>query len=157
MEPFDFKQRIYAFLLALGAGFLLYRTITMVAHGALDFFVLWVAILLILEMSLDFACLVSACWWGFSNEPKNGRLTLRLAAAVAIFHALRVLVFVMGRLETWLNFDVRPEHRALHHTRWSWDQVYFAATMSILGIIGVLVIWRLLVRSRKSPVRQLKN
>jgi hypothetical protein len=32
------RQRIYATLLTLGAGFLLYRTITMISQGALDQF-----------------------------------------------------------------------------------------------------------------------
>jgi hypothetical protein len=60
-----------------------------------------------------------------------------------MLHALRVLIFVLGRTGPWVDFDVRPEQRSSHAARWTWDQVYFAATLSVLGVVGVLVIWRL--------------
>ncbi len=78
------RQRIYASLLALGAGFLLYRTITLISQGALDI------------------------------------------------------------------FDVRPEYHAEHSETWTWAGVYFAAIMSVLGVIGVIIIWILIRRAKKN-------
>ena len=74
---------------------------------------------------------------------------MRLGAGGVILHAVRVLIFVLGRVGPWIDFDVRLEHRALHHTRWEIGWVYFAAIMSVLGIIGVVVIWRIRRRGQK--------
>lgn len=137
------KQRIYATLLILGSGILLSLTIHMLSNDAYDYLVLWVFILLIAELLVDAACLLSSLWWWITNDPENDRIPLRFGAAAAILHAIRILVFVLGRTGPWINFDVRPEHQALHHLRWTWFWVYFAGIMSILGLIGVIVIWRL--------------
>ena len=48
----------------------------------------------------------------------------------------------------WINFDVRPEHQAMHGESWSWGWVWFAAIMAILGIAGVLIIWIIRLRRR---------
>ena len=143
------KQRFYASLLMLGASILLFRTIMMLLQGNLKILVLWVSVLLIVEMLIDLSCLISSAIWWITNDKNKSLVALRLGAAAAFFHAFRVLIFVMGRFEPWLNFDVRPEQRALHHTRWSWGEVYFAAIMSVLGVIGVIVIWRLRIRAKK--------
>ena len=143
------RRRIYASLLALGAGILVYRSITLVSLGALYFNELWVSILLITEMLIDFGCLLSSIRWWISNDRAKATIALRLGAAAAILHALRVLIFVLGRVGPWINFDVRPEHRELHHERWTMTGVYFAAIMSILGVIGVIVIWTLIRRARR--------
>jgi len=148
------KQRLYASLLMLGAGILLFRTIMMLYQGALEILVLWVSALLIFELLIDLSCLISSARWWIANDKDKSLLALRLGAAAAIFHAFRVLIFVMGRFEPWLDFDVRPEQRALHHTHWSWEGVYFAAIMSILGVIGVIVIWRLSIRAKKMKHEQ---
>ena len=142
------RQRLYASLLALGAGFLLYRTITMFVQGALNIFVLWVFTLLIAEMLLDLSCLLASIRWWIMNDRSKSRLPLRLGTAVVFLHAIRVLIFVMGRLEPWINLDVRPEQIPMHDERWTWTGVWFAAIMSVLGIIGVIVIWILIKRSR---------
>ncbi len=92
------RQRIFASLLALGAGFLLYRTITLISQGALDIFVIWVSILLIAELLLDLSCLLSSLRWWINNGRAKARVALRLGAAVTILHALRVQVFVIGRV-----------------------------------------------------------
>jgi hypothetical protein len=144
-------QRFYAILLAFGAGFLLYRTITMMAEGYLSIFVLWVSVLLIAEFLADLSCLVASVIWGIKNNRPSSYLPLRLGTAVVFLHALRVLVFALGRTGHFYNFDVRPEYHEGHAERWSWTGVYFATTMSILSIVAVFVIWRL---RRKSEIKK---
>lgn len=143
-------QRIYASLLALGACILLYSTITMISQGSLNILALWVSILLMVEMLIDLSCLLSCIPWWISKERARARIPLRLGAAAAIFHAFRVLVFVLGRVGPWVNFDVRPEHIEAHANTWTWTGVYFAAILSVLGIIGVIVIWILIRRAKKN-------
>ena len=144
------RQRIYASLLAMGAGFLLYRTITMISQGALDILVWWVSILLIAELLLDLSCLLTCIYWWIQNDRAKARVALRLGAAVTILHALRVLVFVLGRTGPWINFDVRLDHRELHSTTWTWFGVYFAGIMAVLGVIGMIIIWILIRRAKKN-------
>jgi hypothetical protein len=144
------KQRLYASLLILGSGFLFFRTIVMIYQGSLEIFVLWVAALLILELMIDAGCLFSSVIWWISNKKRKSILPLRLAAAVIIVHAVRVLIYVLGRLETLYNFDVRPEYRVVHHTRWSWEGVYFAGIMSGLSVIVLLIIWVIMKRAKKT-------
>jgi hypothetical protein len=67
-------------------------------------------------------------------------MALRLGAAVTVFHALRVLVFVLGRTGPWLDFDVRPDYRATHDARWSWFNVIFAGTLSAAGVLVVIAV-----------------
>ena len=143
------RQRLYASLLALGTGFLLYRTVTMLVQGALDVLVLWVSLLLFAELLLDLSCLLSSIRWWITNDKSKARLPLRLCAAAIILHAIRVLIFVTGRIGPWIDFDVRPEQRAMHEARWTWTGVYFAGIMSVLGVIGVIIIWTLIRRARK--------
>jgi len=143
------KQRFYASLLILGACILLFRTIMMISQGALDVLVLWVSALLIAELLLDAACLLSSIRWWIANDKNYDRIPLRLGAAAAILHAVRALIFVLGRIGPWIDFDVRPVHRALHYTRWSSVGLYFAAIMAVLGVIGVLIIWTFRRREKK--------
>ncbi len=42
------------------------------------------------------------------------------------------------------------EYHAAHAETWTWAGVYFAAIISILGIIGVIIIWILIRRAKKS-------
>jgi len=144
------RQRIYASLLAMGAGFLLYRTITLISQGALDIFVIWVSILLIAELLLDLSCMLSSVRWWIYNDRAKARVALRVGAAVTILHAVRVLVFVIGQVGPWINFDVRSEYHAEHSETWTWAGVYFAAIMSVLGVIGVIIIWILIRRAKKN-------
>lgn len=136
------RERIYAGLLGLGACILLYRTLAMFAGGAMSLLVAWVASLLVLEFITDAVTLAGSVRWFVTGDPSRATLVLRCGAAAALIHALRVLVFALGRFEPWLNFDVRPEFHHDHAERWTWGEVYFASTMSVLGVIGVLVIWR---------------
>jgi hypothetical protein len=141
------KQRLYASLLILGSAILLFRTIHMLVYDAFDYLVLWVFVLLIAELLIDAGCLISSIWWWITNDPSNDSIPLRFGAAATILHAIRVGIFAMGRFGPWINFDVRPEHQALHHTRWTWPHVYFAIVMSCLGLLGVFIIWQLRKRS----------
>ena len=143
------RQRFYATLLALGACILLYRTITMVVQGSLSVLALWVSVLLVAELLVDLSCLLASVHWWIKNDASVSGLPLRLGAAAAILHALRVLIFLLGRTGPWTDFDVQPEQRAMHDARWTWSGVRFAAIMAILGIIGVIVIWMLIRRAGK--------
>jgi hypothetical protein len=143
------RQRIYASLLGLGAGILIFRTVSMVLEGSVAYLTWWVAGLLFLEMAIDLACLLASVRWFVHAAPRYDRLPLRLGTAAALLHAFRVLVFVLGRTGPWVNFDVRPAFHASHGERWTWADVWFASIMSVLGIIGVVVIWRIRVRNRR--------
>lgn len=80
-------------------------------------------------------------WWWIRDEAARERFALRAGAAATILHAVRVLIFVLGRTGPWVDFDVRPEQRALHAERWNWGEVYFAAVLSVMGVIVVAIIW----------------
>jgi hypothetical protein len=144
------RQRIYATLLALGACILLNLTIIMISQGTLEILAIWVSILLFVEMLIDLSCFLTTIPWWISKNRSKARVPLQLGAAAALFHALRVLVFVIGRVGPWINFDVRPEHQAAHSETWTWTGVKFAAVMAFLGVIGVIVIWVLIRRAKKN-------
>jgi hypothetical protein len=72
-------------------------------------------------------------------------IALRLAAAAAILHAFRVLIYGIGRLGLYNNFDLKPQFREITEFNIFW--VYFASILSILGIIGTIIIW---LKIRKS-------
>ncbi len=141
------NQRLYALLFILGACVLLSRTVIMLAQGSLGVLVWWVSILLIVEMLLDAGWLLGAMGWFIANNETWSHTPLRLAAAAIILHAVRVYIFVLSRVGPWMDFDVRPDMRALHHTRWTWSGVWFALIMATLGVIGVIVVWA--IRRRK--------
>lgn len=148
------KQRLYASFSILGACILLFRTVSMIAGGSLVFLTLWASVLLILELLIDTGWLASSVLWWIGNDKGRASVPLRLAAAGIILHAVRVLVFVLGRAGPWVNFDVRPEYRAEHYARWSWVGVYFAAIMALMGVLGVIIVWVLRRRtaSRNRPL-----
>ena len=142
------RQRTYAFLVTTGAGILFYRTVAMVAEGYLGILTWWAGALLLAEMIIDLACIVTAIVWFRSGDPSRDRLPLRLGTVAALLHAVRVGVYVLGRTAPALNFDVRSSQ--VHHygdTSWFW--VWFAALLALLGVAGVVVIWRIRIRNRK--------
>jgi len=155
-------------LLMFGASVLLYRTVSMIYHGAASVLVPWVAALIWIEMILDGACVVAAVPWfvaslreddedgaaSASTAPRSS-LPLRIGAACTAFHAFRVAIFVSGRCSEgrWKDFDVRPERRSDHGTRWEWWHVYFAGTLSALGLVVMLLIWK----QRRSSSRSAKD
>ncbi len=100
---------------------------------------LWVAILLVVEMANDVAVIVASINWFISNNRKYSHTPLVLGAMAALLHAFRILVFVVGRVGIWVDFDYRPEYADKIH--WTWFDVYFASIMSFLGVLAVLVIW----------------
>jgi len=134
-------------LLLVGAGILLYRTVALLAGGARKVLQWWVVALTIFEMLLDTVTLVAAARWWRSGRARNASLPLRFGAAATLLHAARVGVFVIGRTGPWVDVDVRPECRAGHRERWTWSQVVFAGAMSVLGVSGVLIMWRVRRRS----------
>jgi len=141
------KQRIYAFLLILGASILLFRTLRLLFfEQGLEILVLWVIILTILESIIDSCCIIGSLRWLISNDALKATFPLRLGAVAAILHAIRVLIYVLGRTGPWVNFDVKPIYRSSYSFDWFW--VWFAAILSVLGVIGVIVIWRLRRRSK---------
>jgi hypothetical protein len=108
-------------------------------EGAFQQLLTWVAALLVLEFILDLLCIVISFRWLLANSWVRARLPLRLAAYATLLHAFRVLIYVIGRVGPWYNFDVRPEYHHLYTFEWFW--VYFAAALSTAGIVGVFVIW----------------
>ena len=105
------RQRLYASLMILGAGFLLYRTVSLTAAGYLDIYVLWVSILLIAEMVVDLSCLLASVRWWTHHHGAGSTLALRLGTAVVFIHAVRVLVFALGRTDPFRDFDIAPGQR----------------------------------------------
>lgn len=141
------KQRIYAFFLILGASILVFRTLRlMFFEQGLEILVLWVIILTIVEFLIDFSCIIGSLRWLISNDALKATFALQLGAAAAIFHAIRVLIYVLARTGPWFNFDVKPIYRSSYSFEWFW--VWFAATLAVLGVIGVIVIWRLRRRAK---------
>ena len=139
-----------------GAGILCSRTIVLLTGDARTVLKRWVVTLTVVEMMIDLATGVAAARWWRSGASGRGRLALRAGAVATLLHAGRVLVFVIGRTGPWVDFDVRPEHRAGHRERWSWTGVVFAAVMSVLGVVGVVVVWCARRRSivRSVPARR---
>ena len=136
-----------AFLLILGASVLLFRTLRlMFVEQGLEILVLWVIILTIVEFLIDISCIIGSLRWLISNDVLKATFALQLGAAAAIFHAIRVLIYVLARTGPWFNFDVKPIYRSSYSFEWFW--VWFAAVLSVLGIIGVIVIWRLRCRAK---------
>jgi len=143
------KQRHYASFLILGAGILLFRAITMLSEGALFTLVLWVSVLLLAEFLIDSGCLLSSVRWWITQDKNHSRIPLRLGASAAILHAVRVLIYVIGRVGPWVDFDVKPAHRVMQADEWSWTWLYIAAVLSVLGVIGVWIICTLDRRAKR--------
>ena len=135
------RQRFYGALLAAGASILIALTVGMMVGGAFGVLMAWVSALLVLEFVVDVVAFVGGVRWSMSGSESHSHLALRAGAAAALVHAVRVGIFALGRIGPWIDFDVLPEQRAMHAARWTWGEVYFASTMSVLGVVGVLVIW----------------
>ena len=142
-------NRFWATFLALGASFLIYRTIWLIAHGYLVKYTWWVAVLLVAEMLVDITCLLSVIrWWIYSGDIPARRLALRLTVAVVVLHALRVAVFVVGCIGPWIAWDVRPEYRVDHASGWTWTGFWIAVIGAITSLLTVLVVWFVMRRSK---------
>lgn len=132
-------DRTQAVLTGGGISILLARA-AIIAVGSRRMLKRWVIGLAAIELVLDAATLGTSIRWWTTNLRCHRRLPLQLATAATLLHAVRVLVFVLGRFRPLRDFDVRPEHRAEHDRRWTLGQVSFAAVMAILGVAGVFAI-----------------
>lgn len=135
------RHRTYATLLSAGAGLLLYRTVAMISAGAMNTLVPWVGALLVVELITDAITLVVCLTWAATGKHEHIRTVIRATTTVIVLHAIRVAIFVLGRTGPWVDFDVRPEARATHATRWSWGEVYFAGTMAGISVVLLGVFW----------------
>lgn len=144
----DPKQRINAGLLMVGVGILIFRTLRMVTlEQAFEILVDWVYVLLIMEFMVDVACFMASLRWFVLSKWKFASTALKLGATAVLLHAFRVLIYVLGRTGPWVNFDVKPEYREAYTFDWFW--IYFAAVLSILGVIAVFVIWHYRRKQRR--------
>ena len=140
MKSLISRQRVYSLLLMSGAFILFYRTVSMIFfENALRILSAWVVLLLFIESIIDSFCILFSIRWFISNDPSDDSIPLRLGASAAVFHAFRVLIYVLGRTGPWVNFDVRPEYRSSYASDNFW--VWFAGILSLMGIVGVVVIW----------------
>lgn len=135
------RHRTYATLLAMGAGLLLYRTLEMISADAMSTLVPWVSALLVVELIIDAITVVVCLTWAATVKHEHIRTVIRATTTVVVLHAVRVAIFILGRIGPWVDFDVRPEARAMHATRWSWGEVYFAGTMAALSVILLGIFW----------------
>ena len=146
------RQRLYASLLALGASILLFRTIRMVmVEDAFNVLLWWVFALLVLELLIDLGCIAGSVRWLASGNKKKASLPLKLGATATILHALRVLIYLSGRVGPWKNFDLKPEFHSTEKVEMFW--LYFAGVMSVAGIIGLIAIWAFLTGNERSKRR----
>ncbi|TNE53120.1 MAG: hypothetical protein EP344_15070 [Bacteroidetes bacterium] len=143
------KQKTYASLIILGAGILLFRTIRLLTiENGWEILSDWVIVLTFIEMAIDILCITISTQWLLANSARSKSLALGFGAAAAIFHAFRVLIYVLGRTQAFNNFDVKPAFRSTHNVDMFW--VYFAAVLSVMGILGVIIIWTAIKRSNKT-------
>ena len=133
------RQRTYAMLLALGVCVLLFRTIVMLTDGSLTTLVVWASALLVLEFLLDAATLLSMARWWVDGTEAHARFSLRTGTGAAILHAVRLLIPCLAasaRGSTSIagrRFEASPRRNGL---------AIFAAVLCVLGLLGVLIIWR---------------
>ena len=133
------RQRTYATLVGLGICILLLRTVITLTDGSMTILMPWVSTLLVLEFLLDVGTVLGSAWWWIAGSEARAWLPLRIAAVATILHAFRVLTYVLGRTGPWVDFDRRPVYRDITPPEWTW--VIFAAVLSVLGILGVAIVW----------------
>lgn len=146
------RQRLYASFLALGAIILLFRTLWMIlVEDAYNILVWWVFVLLVLELLIDLGCIAGSIRWFESGSREKARLPLQMGASATILHAFRVLIYVLGRVGPWKNFDLKPDFHSFENVDMFW--LYFAGILSVAGIVGLIVIWTLIKMNRlKQPL-----
>lgn len=145
--------RLAAAGLVLGSGFLLARTVMLMAEGHLRTYTWWAAGLLGLEFFVDAVAAGAGVAWLVTRRPGHATLALRAVAAMILMHAVRVVVFVLGRTGPWVDFDVRPPYRTEYATTWTWFEVWFAGTGAALSVIVLVLVWRLRIRTSKRHAR----
>jgi hypothetical protein len=141
------KQKLYSILMILGASILLFRTIRLLSvENGWETLAIWVITCTFIEMLIDVFCIIFSFSWLLKATIKSRQMALRLGAAAAIFHAFRVLVYVMGRIGPFKNFDLKPQFHNTQNVEMFW--IYFASILSILGVLGVIIIWRLIRKGK---------
>lgn len=136
-----------------GGGFLLGRTIALIAGGSLTTMVGWAAGLLLVELSIDAAAAAAGVRWLLSGKAEHGATASRVVGVMIAVHAVRVAVYVLGRTGPWVDFDVRPEHRTDPAETRSPAGVWVAGTGAAVSVIALLVVWRCRTRRRNSCPR----
>ena len=133
------SQQLYAAGLLSGACILIYRCCSMLLNGVVGILVPLVASTIVLELICDVTCAVFCIGWLYSKDSSNycSNCALVWGARCAVLHAFRVAIFAIGRIPNTplTDFDVREDQRRDHSTRWNWNQVCFASTLSICGLI----------------------
>lgn len=133
------NEKAFSLWMILGAGILLVRTIRLLVYEeGLIVLALWVKVLTFIEMSIDISCIIFSFKWLLNCTKRNKTISLRLGATVALFHALRVFIYVLGRIGPWKDFDKTSEYRLTGDVNLFW--VYFAGILSVAGVLGVLLI-----------------
>ena len=142
------KQKLYSSLLILGASILLFRTVRLLTvENGWEVLANWVIVLTFIEMAIDALCILFSFHWLLRNSKSSKSISLRLIASAVIFHAFRVLIYVLGRTGPWINFDVKPEYRSAHNVDMFW--LYIATFLAVLGILGVIIIWLAIKRAKR--------
>jgi len=127
----------------LGACILLFRTLRLLTiENGWETLAIWVITCTIIEMLIDLFCIAFSFSWLIKTSPNSKIIALRLGVAAAIFHAFRVFIYVIGRVGPFYNFDLKPQFRNTQNAEMFW--VYFASILSISGVIGVIIIWRII-------------
>jgi hypothetical protein len=141
------KQKAYPLLMILGASILLFRTIRLLTvENGWETLAIWVITCTFIEMVIDLSCIAFSVLWFINIYPDSKKIALKLGAAAAIFHAFRVLIYVLGRVGPFQDFDLKPQFRHTREVEMFW--VYFASILSIMGVLGVIIIWRRMKNSR---------
>jgi hypothetical protein len=141
------KQKVYPLLMIAGASILLFRTIRLLTiENGWETLAIWVITCTIIEMIIDLFCIAFSFSWLIKTNLNSKIIALRLGAAAAIFHTFRVLIYVLGRVGPFYNFDLKPQFRNTQNVEMFW--VCFASILSILGVIGVIIIWRIIKKGK---------
>ena len=135
-------NRVWPILLMAGGAILVTRAMVLIGGGSTERFVSWLAFLTWVELALAVAACASAAVWAWRPEPANVTRTLKVAASLTLLHAIRVAVFVVGRIGPFRDFDVRPEWRADHAGTWTWGEVWFAGLAAALSLVVLVAVWR---------------
>lgn len=136
------RRRLYAAALFLGGSVLLVRAITLFAEDAPARWVPWVGVSLYVESAAIVVALAAIARWFITPDDRRTSTAFWATAALVVVHAFRVAVFALGRTGPWVDFDVRPEFRAVHGDTWTWAEVYFASSAALLSLIITIAVWR---------------
>ncbi len=143
------RQRIYAAVLALGAGAFLFRAVIMVCEGALVRSVPWVSALLVIEIIVDGIWLFASMKWGISNSSGKSEFALIAGSVAILLHALRVFIYALGQTSLLYNFDVKAEYWPLRAAPAHW-LVIVLVVLALLSVIGVGIFWMARRKKRNS-------